>query len=94
MDEPLENEKVLNNALDYTNITMDEVVNGALLFAALYGTIYGKWYEDYFIKCTMEMKKFYINLGAREMGNAGAATPERMAKLFDLLLYEYSEKFI
>ena len=39
-----------------------------------------------------EMKKFYTNLGARELGNEGATTPWRMATLFDSLLYTFSER--
>ena len=40
----------------------------------------------------MGMKKFYTNLGAREMGAKGAATPKRMAQLFDMLLFDLIEK--
>ena len=63
-DEMLGMETELTAAYDYESATIDDIITSALLFAALYGAIYGKWHEEYLKKCIMELKKFYINLQA------------------------------
>ena len=61
-DDLLDDNQTLGQEYKYEKATIDEIITSALLFAALYGAIYGKWHEEYLKRCVMEMKKFYTNL--------------------------------
>ena len=82
--------KIVAARKDFRNI--DEVLAAALLLGSLYGEIMGSSYGNIFRNAATEMVKFYLNMDAREEGDTRAFSVQRMADIYDHLLFKYCDQ--